>query len=327
MVDSLTFPLRFIPVYKDYLWGGTRIPALFHRKETPVPCAESWEISAHPEGESVVAEGPCKGMTLAALAQRYGTGLIGSLANDPTHFPLLFKIIDAKQALSVQIHPNEKNAGLTGGEPKTEMWTVLGCEPGAEIFAGFHAGVTAESLQKAMDQKKIADQLVRLAAMPGKALFIPGGLVHAIGAGCLIYEVQQSSNTTYRFYDWDRVGKDGKPRELHVAACGQTIDWSLPPPSLITGTVAQEEGGNVIEEIVRSPFFTQKRFRLNTPMTCAGDGSTFHALFLVQGAVHVAAGGVTMRMQPGESLLIPAGCDRFALLPEYGDSELLVTTL
>ena len=189
------YPLTFERNYHPALWGG-----------------ESWEISAHPAGPSVIAAGELKGRTLAETMPE---------------FPLLIKVIDAKSRLSVQVHPNETTCKVTGGDPKTEMWVML--EDGF-IYAGLKPGVTAADVEAAVKSGEFEKLLVRHDAKKGECFFIPGGLVHAIGDGAKIYEVQQSSNTTFRLYDWNRVGSDGKPRELHIEKSCQAIDYSLPAP-------------------------------------------------------------------------------------------------
>ena len=174
--------------------------------------SENWEISAHPSDPSVIADGEEKGRRLNEIYP---------------NFPLLFKVLDAKTRLSVQVHPNEETCEVTGGEPKTEMWCALSDGP---IYAGLREGTTAEDVEAAVKSGRFEELLVRHEAKIGDVFFIPGGLVHAIGDEVKLYEVQQSSNTTFRLYDWGRVGADGKPRELHIEKGLQAIDYSLPVP-------------------------------------------------------------------------------------------------
>ncbi len=318
--------LVFKPVYKDYLWGGSRIAATYGRTETPAACAESWEISARPDGESVVAAGPFAGRGLAGLAAEFGPSLTGTRAPDATRFPLLFKLIDAADRLSVQVHPNNANASLTGGEPKTEMWVVLDRMPGAILYAGLAEGVTAASLRAALANGTAAAQLVRLPVEPGQALFIPGGLVHAIGAGCLIYEVQQNSDTTYRLFDWGRTGADGQPRPLHIEESFKTIDWTLRPPKMVTPAVSVSDGANGWSDVVSCRFFTLRKLELAGPQQVAMDGTSFHALFVTSGPVTVTVGHDNIPLGTGASALIPAAAIGYTLNPDAA-ATLLITTL
>jgi len=325
-MNALHTPLVFKPVYKDYLWGGRRIPETYGRVGAPSVCAESWEISAHADGMSVVAEGCFAGRRLDDLAATFGTALTGTRTPVPGRFPLLFKLIDAHDRLSVQVHPNNANAALTCGEPKTEMWYVLGHAPGAALYAGFIQGVTPDSLRTALtNQTAVESQLVRLPVETGQALFIPGGLVHAIGEGCLIYEVQQNSNTTYRLFDWGRAGADGKPRQLHIGESFKTIDWSLPSPHMLTPAESGRDGGARWSTVVSCPFFTLQKLDVAAPHTMAVDGTTFHALFVSAGRVNVAAGGESVALNAGSSALIPASAEDYTLTPE-SPATLLITT-
>jgi len=325
-MHALHTPLVFTPVYKDYLWGGDGLALKYGRLGPPAVCAESWEISAHPDGASVVAHGPFRGRSLGELTTTFGPSLTGTRAPDPQRFPLLFKLIDARSRLSVQVHPNNTNAALTRGEPKTEMWYVLGSTPGASLYAGLAEGVTPDSLRAALEDHTAESQLVRLTVSAGLALFIPGGLVHAIGEGCLIYEVQQNSNTTYRLYDWGRTGTDGKPRQLHIEESFRTIDWSLPAPRMITPVPDIQAGSNRWSEVVACDFFTLRKLELAAPLQVALDGTTFHALFVTEGRVTVTAGGESVILQPGASALIPAGATGYALTPDTA-ATVLATTL
>jgi mannose-6-phosphate isomerase len=325
-MNDLRVPLVFEPVYKDYLWGGNRLAARYGRTGTPAVCAESWEIAAHPDGESVVAAGRFAGRGLAALAAGFGAALTGTRAPEPHRFPLLFKLIDAHDRLSVQVHPNNENAGRTGGEPKTEMWFVLDRAPGASLYAGLAEGVTPASLRAALADGTAASLLVELPVEPGQALFIPGGLVHAIGAGCLIYEVQQNSNTTYRLFDWNRTGADGKPRDLHIEENFKTIDWSLPAPQMTAPAPLQLEGAGRWSSVAACEFFDVRRLDLAAPLDVAVDGTSFHALFAVEGRATVEAGGERVALRAGQSALVPADAGTYILTPDPSAS-LLVTTL
>lgn len=268
-------PLTFKPNVHTALWG-----------------TESWEISGHHSSPTVVASGSFAGCTLEELSSRFGTELIGTKAPKANVFPLLFKVIDAKKRLSVQVHPNEQTRLLTGGEPKTEMWRVLGGT--GPIFAGLKPGTTPSVVEEDVKTGRFEETLVRHDAQEGLTLFIPGGLVHAIGEDVLIYEVQQSSNTTYRLYDWGRLGADGKPRPLHVEASLKSIDFDLPVP---------ESRPNVLCE-----FFNFQPVDSSGVLRIASNPETFTALFIVN---------------ERRSVLVPANCT--AEIPCTG--TVLVTTL
>ena len=221
-MEPLLQPLVFNPVYKTSPWGGNRIAKLPGRSSSaPTPCSESWEISSHPAGVSVV-----KGDVLTLPELAACGGLVGRNAPVKDCFPLLFKLIDAAENLSVQVHPNNENAARVGGLPKTEMWFVLAAEPGAFLYAGLKPGVTRAKLERVLrsGNDSVASLLNAVPAVPGTALVIPGGLVHALGAGCLVYEVQQSSDTTFRLYDWDRPPVAG--RLLQTDKALEAIDFS-----------------------------------------------------------------------------------------------------
>ncbi|MBM4142001.1 MAG: mannose-6-phosphate isomerase [Lentisphaerae bacterium] len=320
------YPLLFDFVYKNYVWGGTRIPAIFDRPPRAGLSAESWEISARPEGPSTVVNGPLAGRRLSDVAAAYGADLLGKACGGRA-FPLLIKVIDARQRLSLQVHPDERGAALTGGQPKTEMWYFLDAEPGATIFAGLKPGVDRAGFLAALERRRLEDVLSSLPVKRGDAVFVPGGRVHAIGAGCLLLEVQQDSNTTYRVYDWGRLGSDGRPRELHVGEALRTIDWEDRAPSILARGPARVAGGNTRTEVLRCPFFVVTRLDLREPLDSAGDGRSFHALFTAEGGLRIQAGNTVTRLGAGRSCLIPAALPSYRLVPETPDAVALRISL
>ena len=233
--------------------------------------SESWEISAHPSDPSVIAGGESKGATLREVYP---------------DFPLLFKVIDARTRLSVQVHPNEETCRVTGGEPKTEMWCALSEGP---IYAGLKPGTTAADIEAAVRSGRFEELLVRHEAKFGDVFFIPGGLVHAIGDGVKLYEVQQSSNTTFRLYDWGRVGADGRPRELHIEKGLQAIDYSLPVP--------------VPCKSLDTPFFRFSQGRVSGTSDLSTRADEFLALYTAKGGIAIDGECVP----EGMSVLLPPG--------------------
>jgi mannose-6-phosphate isomerase len=211
-------PLVFQPLYRRYLWGGRRFAtALGRTLPDGNDYAESWELVDHGSDQSVVARGPFAGATLGDLVRRHGADLLGRHAPLPA-FPLLFKFLDACHDLSVQLHPDDERAARlpVPDRGKTEAWYVVAAAPGARIYAGLVDGVDRAGLADALETGRCADVLHAFSPQPGDCVFIPAGTVHAIGAGLLVAEIQQSSDVTYRLHDWGRLGPDGRPRQLHV---------------------------------------------------------------------------------------------------------------
>lgn len=307
------YPLLFMPVYRDYVWGGDRIRERFSRPAAPSPCAESWEISAHPDGMGVVENGPCAGKTLAEICAESGAEILGTHCPDG-RFPILVKLIDAKTRLSVQVHPDEGAAARYGGEAKTEMWYILDAPQDAFVCAGLRSGVGPRIFGDAIKDRKVASTLRTLPVSPGKAVFIPGGLVHAICEGCLILEVQQSSNTTYRVYDWDRVDAGGNPRMLHVKQAMEVIDWHAPEIGLFSSIpMKAAAASNKRDRVLRCDFFTMERFTLAEPEPFKPDGSSFRALFAPDGDVAINWADGQETLPAGRSCLIPAAMPPYSL--------------
>jgi mannose-6-phosphate isomerase len=205
------------------------------------------------------------------------------------------------------------------------MWVVLDRTPGASLYAGLMEGVSPESLRAALAAGTAETCLVRLPVEPGQALFIPGGLVHAIGSGCLIYEVQQNSNTTYRLYDWNRTGTDGKPRTLHIDESFRTIDWTLRTPLMRTPARCATSGLNTWSDVVACDFFTLRKLDLAEPLTVPLDGTSFHALFVEKGRISVTASDQTVALDAGASCLIPAAASGYTLTPDSASTALITT--
>ncbi len=322
------YPLTFEPVYKDFLWGGRRIAELYGRRATPSPCAESWECSNRPEGMSVVNAGRWRGRTLADLIQTEDhKGLLGTALPHPD-FPLLLKIIDANQRLSVQVHPNQRSTAITGGEPKTEAWYIIEADPAARLYCGLSAGVTREQLKQAASDSDPASMLRLLRRQPvtaGDIVFVPGGQVHAIGEGILLLEVQQNSNTTFRLYDWGRVGADGRPRALHIDKALAAIDWPAAGYKHATTTALQDFKPipNVFQKRLACGWFVVEQLILTEPCDIENDGASFHAWFTVRDGLSVAIAGDQTVLPAGRTVLMPAAIRHYRLYPAETDRETL----
>lgn len=315
-------PLYFEPVYQSYVWGGDRIPRTYRRPLPDGVYAESWEISARPEGMSVVADGAFKGRTLEEMTAEYGARLLGEKhAGGP--FPLLLKILDARERLSLQVHPSNETAERSGGEPKTEMWVVLAVDPGAAVFAGLQPGVDRAAFEQALDEGRIEDVLQRHEVKPGDAVFIPGGTVHAIDAGCLLMEIQQSSNTTYRVHDWGRVGADGKPRETHREQALRVMNFGEQPSPMCVPTPLPPQGGSARWLICACPWFTVERIETKTRWHPSDSNGDMEIWFVAEGQGAVRWTGGHRAVPPGTSLLLPAEVRGACFAPEPSGATLL----
>ena len=312
----MLYPLKFEPAYKSYLWGGRRLERLGKRlPEGKV--AESWEISGHPDGLGHVGEGALSGWTIPELMREYGTALIGkdlpeaSLAT----FPLLVKFIDATDRLSVQVHPDDAFAAVheNGGLGKNEMWVVLDAEPGASLVYGLVPGTTQERFSEAAQSGQLESCLQVVPAKAGDVFDIPAGLVHAIGAGLVIAEIQQSSNTTYRVFDYNRTDAAGNRRPLHVEKALQVIDFQLNPSAGAAEEPVADDQGTLRTILVSNAYFVVERLVISRIFEGLADGSRFQLLICLQGEATLSWDGGTTRIAEGDSFLIPASLGRYKL--------------
>lgn len=326
MNKNNTYPLLFQPVYKDYIWGGHRIPDLYNRDTDQAVCAESWEISDRHDGMSIITNGDLKGKSLHDAVSTMGKDLLGRGCQD-TVFPLLVKLIDAKQNLSVQVHPDDETADKYGGEAKTECWLTLAGDADACVFAGLQSGTTEETFKQGIENEELERMICKVPAVEGEAIYIPGGRVHAIAEGCLLLEVQQNSNTTYRVYDWGRVGNDGNPRELHIDQAFQVINWNDTAPTPSRPVPIESEGKNNWFELIKSPYFHMTRLDLSQEESLLSNGESFRILFVSQGTVRISGNGFTETLRPGVSCLLPAALEVSSLVPIDGPASAISITL
>ena len=319
-------PLLFTPIYKDYIWGGERISQKYSRKTTP-RCAESWELSDHDHGMSVVESGPWSGKTLRELVERRAESLFGK-DRRYSRFPLLIKLIDAKGRLSVQVHPNEKTAPFTGGDPKTEMWYALDGSPGMAVYAGLAEGTTPEIFAEHLRTGKMDSVLRRHELQPGEVVFIPGGLVHAIDCGCFLLEVQQNSDTTYRLWDWKRVDASGNPRELHIEQAMKTIDWEKRENPCVRPSPPRKFGRNLETCLIANDFFVMNSYKIKESQTFDTKQRCFDIFFTTKGKVKIVWDGDFLSVGEGRTVLIPASVGTYRLEPLTEEaSEILYVTM
>ncbi|NWG17688.1 MAG: class I mannose-6-phosphate isomerase [Chloroflexi bacterium] len=302
------YPLRLNPALHVRVWGGRRLQTVFHKAlPTDEPYGESWEV----HDTATVADGPLAGQTLGALLATCGHDLIGP-DNDPAAgFPLLLKLMDARDWLSVQVHPNDEQARQLEGEPrgKTEAWLVLDAEPGARLVIGVQPGTTRAALAEAIRQNTLQDRLVYAEVTAGDLLLNNAGAIHALGPGLLIYEIQQSSDTTYRLYDWGRLGLDGKPRALHIEKGVAVANLDTLPEIRHT---AGDERPQV--ELVRCPYFTTIQHRLTGDAIMLDTGGRrFDILTALDGQAAIVYNGQPTVLSVGQTALIPASLGAYTL--------------
>lgn len=294
-------PLIFEPKLVPKIWGGRKLAAWGKRLPEGVAVGESWDVYDRPQESARVARGAFKGQTLSALMAEFGPALLGQrlFEQSPPRFPLMVKIIDANEALSVQVHPDDGQALRMVGPHelgKTEMWVVLEAEPGARMTAGLKPGTTRQSYLQALKDQKLERVLNEFEVKAGDMIFVPSGRVHAIGKGCLVAEIQQNSDTTWRLYDYNRL-ENGKPRELHLSQGLECIRFDaemLGMPSLQA------------PPLVQCPYFSVSRLELTSSFSPPPGGHSFHLISCLGGSLKILADGQATALSKGETALIPA---------------------
>jgi mannose-6-phosphate isomerase len=302
----MLYPLSFKPIFKTRPWGGHNIDKLYGKSlATTEPVGESWEISDRPPDVSVIANGPLAGKDLRWLMEHHRRDVLGANAATSGPFPLLVKILDAEQTLSVQVHPPAHVAERLRGEPKTEMWYVTQARPDAVLYVGLKRGVTREEFERRIREGTVADALHRLNVREGDVMFLPSGRLHAIGAGLVIFEIQQNSDTTYRVFDWNRFGLDGKPRELHPEASLASIDFADFEPMLIASKYSPNPRF-AIRLLVDNSLFKVDACRVQRRERFHLRSESMQILGIVRGRLRVTHGECELELKAGEFCLLPA---------------------
>ena len=321
------YPLRFEPIFKPAIWGGRRLAEMFPGAPAEGPIGEAWVLSDHGKDVSVIADGPLKGTTLRELMQTRREELLGpSLAHYDT-FPLLLKIIDARENLSVQVHPNDELAQTLAGVPrgKTEAWVVLRAEPGSRIYAGLKEGVDRPRLERAIADGTVADCLHSFELkQAGDCIFLPAGTVHALGGGITVFEVQQTCDTTYRLFDWDRIdARTGRPRELHIDPALASTDFARGPVVRTKPEVV--EGPGLTAKTVESQNFMVRHTTLEATYRFDGFAECRIVIALRGGGAVRHAGGTTP-LALFVPVLIPPG-QAIECAPDHKVSFLVIRPL
>ena len=317
MPDPLPALLSFHENYFERIWGGRALEEVF-AKPLPgdAPIGEAWLVADHTHCESVVADGPREGQTLRQLVKEEGARLLGTQAQTTPYgrFPLLLKLLDARDVLSVQVHPNDALAAKLG-EPdvgKTEMWHVLCAEEHAKLYCGLAPGVDHDGFAAAIAENRLEPCLATVEAFPGMSLYVPAGTVHAIGGGFLLAEIQQNSDITYRCYDWGRVDAQGKPRQLHVEKSLAVTRFGETAPGPVR-PLGRDVPGAHIETHAACAYFAAERIVIAGACTRITRGASFHILLGLEGAPQVSAGEDSHVLAPGQALLVTGGAPQYRL--------------
>lgn len=329
------YPMKFKPIYQARIWGGTLMSEVL-RREVPAaadPIGESWELVDREDEQSVLVNGPMAGRTMHELLKHYGRELVGRKAKSTDRFPLLVKLIDAGDRLSLQVHPDEAACREIGGtaEPKTEMWYIIAARKGAQILAGLQGRATRQQLVSQLGSPDVENLLQVYPSQPGDAYFISSGTLHAIGGGNLILEIQQNSDTTYRVSDWGRVDANGKSRQLHVDLGMRSINFMNRTSPRIAGVAGTAHHNRKFDVVNMCPFFSVADLRLVSKWNddTAPSGS-FHLISAINAPVRVGRSedDRTVELAVGETALVPAGFGAYVIEPlAEGECAVVKTTL
>lgn len=308
--------LKLQPACKDYLWGGTRLMKEYHKSFNGEKLAETWELSCHPDGPSTIVNGMEKGKTLDQYLEEKGNVVLGSNSRDEKEFPILVKLIDAKDDLSVQVHPDDLFALANEGQKgKTEVWYIIDCEEGAFLYYGFSKKISKEEFQERIQNHTLVEVLNRVYVKKGDVLLIESGTIHAIGKNILLAEIQENSNVTYRIYDYGRIGKDGKERRLDIDKALDVTDLS---------PIVKE--GSFCPHLVTCRYFTVDKIYLDGVHMQKLNGfvgqDSFVHLLVLEGEGTIETSDDIVSVQKGDSVFLPAGSGKFEI---SGSLEALMT--
>lgn len=306
--------LKLEPAFKDYLWGGTKLKTEYDKKSDLDKVAESWELSNHRDGSSIVTNGEYAGKTFIEYLEKEGKKVWGENAQGFVNFPVLIKFIDAKQALSIQVHPDDEYALRVEKEfGKNEMWYILECEEGSFLYYGVNCDLTQKEFREKIENNTILDVLNKVEVHKGDVFFIEAGTIHAIGAGIMICEIQQNSNSTYRVYDFGRKDANGNERELHI---DKAVDVSkLTPSKQDFGALSKTDlgNGNNEELLAKCKYFTTERMDVTSSLTLNADAKSFHSLIILEGEGSVTCKDEKVTFKKGESIFLPANAGEYTV--------------
>lgn len=316
--------LKLQPALKDYLWGGVRLVEEYNKQSQLTQVAESWELSNHKDGNSIITNGTYKGYHFGTYLEQVGKTVWGEKAQKYTDFPILIKLIDAKQTLSIQVHPDDAYAKIHEGEfGKNEFWYIVDTKPNAFIYFGVEAEISKEQFKAAIENDTICSYLKKIHVNKGDSFFIPAGTIHAIGEGVLIAEVQQSSNSTYRIYDYGRKQSDGTLRELHIE---KAIDVAQLKPSAHMGNQEKitENDAYQIMCLTKNDYFRCIKYEIQENVLLESNKSSFHAITVIDGCGELISNTQCFEVNKGDSFFIPADYGTYSI---SGCLSIILTSL
>lgn len=314
-------PVKLSPACKDYLWGGTKLIEDFNKKSGLDILAETWELSNHKDGESLVTTPPFKGYSFSQYLKEIGKEGLGTNCNKFEYFPVLIKFIDAKKALSIQVHPDDEYAMKTEGEyGKTELWHILDCEENSFIYWGLKKTITKEEFKERIENNTLTEVLNKVYVKKGDSFLIKSGTIHAIGEGIIICEVQQNSNTTYRVYDYGRTDKNGNTRELHIDKAIDVAD--LTENTSLSKTL--RNSNNSCNLIDSCKYFTINIFNVRSEFVFDVTSNSFASLIITEGNGILSTSDAELEFQKGDSIFIPASSGKCTI---WGACKIICTTI
>lgn len=316
-------PLILTPPIKDYIWGGTKLRDDFGKESDSERLAESWELSCHKDGQSIIADGEYAGKMLSEYLADNPQAL-GTSCEKFEYFPVLIKLIDARDNLSVQVHPDNEYAKRIEGEyGKTEMWYIVDCEEGASLIYGFKEEISKEDFRRAIEENTLLDKVNTVPVKKGDVFFINSGTLHAIGKGILIAEIQQNSNTTYRVYDYGRVGADGKPRELHIEKALDVTELSPAKPYKLP-EAAELYDGRTVQPLASCEYFTVDKQDIKNSGDFFASANSFHHILVLDGSAVMITESSETPIKKGTSIFVPAGTGAYQI---KGKCSIILTTI
>lgn len=313
-------PIKLVPEFKEIIWGGNKLKTEYNKKSDLNNIAESWELTVRPDGMNKIEGGEFDGLTMAEYIEKNGFEVVSNKKLD--FFPLLIKFIDAKANLSVQVHPDDEYAlAKANSLGKTEMWYVIDAEPGAQLVYGLKPTSNRDTLKKAIENGTVENELNFVSVKKGDVFFIPSGLVHAIGAGILLAEIQQNSNITYRVYDYNRLGNDGKPRELHVEdALNVIVNRNDDEIEKIRFSTNVKNSNS----LASCEFFKVDKFSVCAPLQFSTNVESFNSILCLDGNGEIEFNGEKFALNKGDSYFIPANLGVYSV---SGNVEIIVSRI